>query len=470
MSTQIHLTKLIAGLKVECEVLDEQPTHYETPLMDYLDHHSESAADDDDNDDDNDDDDDTDVKPDLEDLKDTSRRTSRRTRAATDLFVPDTKKGKRPKLTKQELKQKLRLEKQELRLQKQQERMEKKERAKLPENLEAQAEREKLRKKRYQEQLDLEKQKVPLQELMRSMDLMRCHVCKEEKATFPELKRHMETDHELASGYIYCCDRKHNRRTAWSHMQYHLNNEAFKCDVCGKIKTSRNELRIHMENTHPPSETLQFHCDICGKGFPRPYTLAAHRKNHVPFEERPHRCSVCPKRFTTTSNLHIHFKTQHTKEVTKFCEVCGRGFCTKNQLDIHHKTHTETKATQQCDICGKHVFGIVGHKKRVHTPVEKVNCELCGRLYLKPNQRDHMKKFHSGEKFQCHICDRVFTLQRVLQDHINTHLGVKKDCYFCPHQATASGNLVKHLNQTHPVEYAEYKAKRFSEQRIRVPK
>lgn len=319
---------------------------------------------------------------------------------------------------------------------------------------------ETVRKKRRLEE------KLPLEEQMRTMTLLRCHLCQKEQHSFRDLKNHMEKGHGQTHGYIFCCDKKYDRRAAFDHMKYHLDREAFKCEVCGKLWTCRMDLLKHRNASHAPPDKFKFNCDACGRDFPTSGKLRLHQKSHLAPEERDFKCPNCPKGFYTKSLLDTHVNCVHRKEVTHFCEVCGKGLCSKSSLDNHLKSHKEVK-TEQCDICEKFFFNVKAHKKRLHAEVELVDCSVCEKPIRKHMMANHLRLFHSGQQWKCEVCGKEFKLRKTLKDHMNMHMGVKINCYFCPVQATNSGNLIKHLNQVHPAEYAEFKANRYAEQRVK---
>lgn len=306
-----------------------------------------------------------------------------------------------------------------------------------------------------------------LNEKMLAMNLLVCGECSEEFSSFLDLREHQEGVHQYRTGFIRCCDKKYDRRAVYQHIEYHLDEEAFKCDTCGKLCMSQRELDKHKELSHAAPEELAYHCATCGKGFVRRHQLTKHMSAHIPMEARGFECVHCNKPCASRGGLEGHIRAVHTKEMTHFCEVCGKGFASNGHLQVHLKSH-EAKATEPCDICGKHFFHMQKHKMRAHLDLEKVACKICGKEYKKHLLTRHMKAFHSGMAgFKCTLCEKEFRLQKNYLEHMNVHLGVKKSCYFCPYQVTNSGNLVKHLNQVHPVEYAEYKARKFTAQRTK---
>lgn len=80
--------------------------------------------------------------------------------------------------------------------------------------------------------------------------------------------------------------------------------------------------------------------------------------------EKPHRCDVCDKRFSSTSNLKTHLRL-HNGQRPYSCERCQLSF---TQF-VHLKLHA-----------------------RIHNNERPFNCAKCGRQYISPSGlRTHWK-------------------------------------------------------------------------------
>ncbi|KAL0853109.1 hypothetical protein ABMA27_012877 [Loxostege sticticalis] len=55
------------------------------------------------------------------------------------------------------------------------------------------------------------------------------------------------------------------------------------------------------------------------------------------------KCSVCPKRYTTSEHLVEHIKFVHGECRSNVCVLCGMNFRTKNMLDKHIQLHIDQK-------------------------------------------------------------------------------------------------------------------------------
>lgn len=326
------------------------------------------------------------------------------------------------------------------------------------------------RRQLLQKKAERKEERGRLEEVMRKLSLLTCRVCHEELPNVRDLKRHLENVHgQKTKVLMICCERKFDSRTVFDHMKYHEDKEAFRCKECGKQFKSNRDFRIHQKTVHAGADVQKYTCETCGKWFVTTFNLKHHQKTHLKPEEREFQCDICQKGYVTKAQLEMHLASVHNKEANVCCEICGKSYATSSSLSVHLKSHDESK-TEQCDLCGKYFFSVKTHKKRIHSNLEKVPCPDCGRP-IKPHfMVTHKRLYHSGQVWKCEFCPKEFKMQKTLKDHQNVHLGIKMKCYFCPVEPTNSSNLIKHLLQAHPVEYAEYKAKRYSEQKIKNQK
>nr|CDS34002.1 Ecotropic virus integration site 1 protein [Hymenolepis microstoma] len=81
----------------------------------------------------------------------------------------------------------------------------------------------------------------------------------------------------------------------------------------------------------------RFHCQYCGKIFPRSANLTRHIRTHT--GEQPYKCAFCPRCFSISSNLQRHIRNIHQKERPFHCTFCMKKFGQRANLERHIRNH-----------------------------------------------------------------------------------------------------------------------------------
>ncbi|KAG5896483.1 hypothetical protein JTB14_005863 [Gonioctena quinquepunctata] len=155
------------------------------------------------------------------------------------------------------------------------------------------------------------------------------------------------------------------------HLKIHGFNEKLSCHYCGKKYKSNYDFKIQEVMRNIKS------C-IQGKNFSNAKFLKIHTRIHHS-QDKPYGCSVCPKRFVSSTGLATH-KLTHTGERKFTCFTCGKGSRTTSDLKSHLRTHTGERPflckVPECDKKYKTSSQLNAHLK-THTGEKNFPCTIC---------------------------------------------------------------------------------------------
>jgi len=197
-----------------------------------------------------------------------------------------------------------------------------------------------------------------------------------------------------------------------------LPNFGPKCDICGKICATREDLENHVQNQHEG-----FVCDLCNKTLDSYEDLLQHKSSHK--ASKNFRCSKCGQVFRWRAEYRRHAETSHGQKVAEMTS---------------------------CNICSKQIVSkrLNEHIKMVHGNSRPFSCKLCVKKFAKPSELKNHQRIHSGERpFECDICHASFSYSHILSRHKKYHEGSKKfSCNECGKSFLQKNDLLKH-SRTH---------------------
>lgn len=193
-------------------------------------------------------------------------------------------------------------------------------------------------------------------------------------------------------------------------------------------------------------------------------------------------CQICFKTFACNSALEIHYRS-HTKERPFKCDVCDRGFSTKGNMKQHMLTHKirdlpanlYTTTTTTTSATASTSASAAGSRQPPRTPsladsnsqtsvlamteVENgggssrsengLTIECRDRRSGQQGSSPAAKRSSQVSKHVCSVCCKPFSSHSALQIHMRTHTGDKPfKCAICTRAFTTKGNLKVHMGES----------------------
>ncbi|KAH3876251.1 zinc finger protein 616-like [Dreissena polymorpha] len=176
-----------------------------------------------------------------------------------------------------------------------------------------------------------------------------CGVCRKHFQSEAHLIDHRRASHvNKPAEKNHMCEKCGRGFCKKSRLMRHLNSKTdcmekpffikgkFVCRFCLREFDTMGEKAMHMKFEHRDSETNQFVCSTCGKGFRRSQALKIHMKIHL--QIRDYKCDQCGACFVQKHHLTQHLRT-HTGEKPYQCSICAKQFAQNATLYSHMKHH-----------------------------------------------------------------------------------------------------------------------------------
>ncbi|XP_061162743.1 sal-like protein 1 [Saccostrea echinata] len=197
-------------------------------------------------------------------------------------------------------------------------------------------------------------------------------------------------------------------------------------------------------------------------------------------------CNICYKTFACRSALDIHYRS-HTKERPFKCEVCDRSFTTKGNMKQHMLTHKirdlpnsfNNNSNSSENLDNDEAFETLENSNDSVTEEKKTEDQPHKQGSPKVSESNNQERQSSAPfvssssgsnytnnggnvsngsqdnspflrrtplKHQCQVCQKGFSSASALQIHIRTHTGDKPfKCTVCGKAFTTKGNLKVHM-------------------------
>lgn len=179
-----------------------------------------------------------------------------------------------------------------------------------------------------------------------------CFDCKLNYKTYQAYEKHLARKHGENSIKFICsiCGRSFKEKQVLrNHERIHLPDDLklkFPCLHCKKKFVNNHCLKVHVARIH--EKVAYFFCEVCGKGCTTKSDLIWHMDKHV--QDRNFPCEICNLKFKSTNSLRIHKRRHEAIELTKQCQICMKEFRSNAALSNHKLVHTDEKKykCQQC--------------------------------------------------------------------------------------------------------------------------
>lgn len=244
------------------------------------------------------------------------------------------------------------------------------------------------------------------------------------------------------------------------------------CDLCGKILSSKKNLKKHYK-LH--SNIRNYTCTICNKSYKRSDHLRRHMITHNP-EPNYYECDYCLKRFSLNYHLTAHLQNVHSNNKLKVyqCPDCDLCFNKKSKLFLHQKDiHNLVSDKIPCyyPYCNKSYISdekLNYHIQKYHMNLinnqnnnnsDNIFSDNMNNIFNDTNQENNIeiKSENSSTKekkyYKCPYkeCLKVYSSYYNLSVHIKTfHLKIKSFCCsICLNKYYHKVSLKKHLMIEH---------------------
>jgi len=124
-------------------------------------------------------------------------------------------------------------------------------------------------------------------------------------------------------------------------------------------------------------------------------------------KSKPHKCTVCDKRFSTKRYLLVHIRI-HTEPKSYSCPHCEKCYNNSESLRVHMYIHSMKHKCSECGKCFQCNADLTRHR-RIHSGEKPFECSVCGKRFSRGGYLTVHSRIHSGEKpYKCNVCKKAF--------------------------------------------------------------
>uniref|UniRef100_A0A1I8Q1K7 C2H2-type domain-containing protein n=1 Tax=Stomoxys calcitrans TaxID=35570 RepID=A0A1I8Q1K7_STOCA len=175
---------------------------------------------------------------------------------------------------------------------------------------------------------------------------LECHVCSGKFPTFSDVKKHFGQEHPGKEFYIACCGRKIKYRfRVEEHAAFHINPQAFQCQLCGRCFSAKCSLDGHHHFQHSLKnknsvDTFLDKCHFCPKTFTYRTGVYQHMRAYHAEELAKRREAAINSRFEKQNHFELPpNKKKPGKMIFDICKICSKTFTYRTGLYTHMKSH-----------------------------------------------------------------------------------------------------------------------------------
>ncbi|KAJ8873557.1 hypothetical protein PR048_024375 [Dryococelus australis] len=288
-----------------------------------------------------------------------------------------------------------------------------------------------------------------------SSSIQKCELCNVTCSSKTKLLQHIRDQHpdhpNFTCNIVDCSRVMRSLAELELHLKMHTADVGMAtCDVCGEVYDSEIKIWRHLYNSHRPRE-LEGLCGICLRALQTVEELRAHvEATHPGACEKPNTCKLCARTYTGAYKVLLHVAKCHSSY--SVCKVCLEMFTDPSQLAAHAELHQDennhdddvddaaaedsqenSKAEQEAE---EQSMVAVPEKRQLlesdevktagKRPKRSYDCELCTRSFHSPSAlSDHKKQFHVAtpnefKPYHCNTCFKHFSNKTSYWKHINS--------------------------------------------------